>query len=227
MSPSGFGGAEGAGAPHAATRKASASGTVDQTWRTILELRDTRTGAVLVLLGRSAARSARAFDDAIADDWHRALARDHVPALRRHDVLDDGAAGALGKLSTGTPEGDRRDRFALGAVGAGPDRSVHPIEGDQAPARIADGRADLDVQLFGLVERPLHDPVRFRERESHVEPPVRVGERPRRYEAGTVRCASSSKYSGKVLATQAGFSITTGSPPHAARENAIAMRWSL
>src|SRR5207249_8711109 len=45
------------------------------------ELRDARARAVFVLLRGAAADATRAVDDAVADDRHRALARDHVAAL--------------------------------------------------------------------------------------------------------------------------------------------------
>src|SRR5262249_30912887 len=188
-----------------------------------LALRHARSRAVLVLLGGTAARAAGALDHAVADDGHRALTRDHVPALGGHDSLHDGIACALRQLPAGPPEGDGGDGLALGPVGARPDGAVHAVEGDEPPACVAHRHADLDVELAGLVDGPLHNPVRFSEGERHGKPPlVWVN-----YEAGTVRCASSSKYSGKVLATHPGFSITTGSLPQAAREKAMAMRWSL
>ncbi len=64
------------------------------------ELRDGRFRNVLVLLGGPATDAARAVDHAVADDRHRALARDHVAALGRDDALDDGTAGPLGQLAT-------------------------------------------------------------------------------------------------------------------------------
>src|SRR6266536_3173506 len=135
--------------------------------RSGLELGDTRAGAILVLLGSPAAGSARALHHAIPDDRHRALAWNHVPALGGHDALDDGTARPLCELAAGSPEGDGGDGLALGAVGPGPDGAVHAIEGHQTPARIADGHADPDVELLRLVDRALHNPVRFREGESH------------------------------------------------------------
>ena len=55
----------------------------------LLELRDACAGTVLVLLGRAAPYPARAFQHPAPEDRHRALARDHVPALGRDDALDD------------------------------------------------------------------------------------------------------------------------------------------
>src|SRR6267378_5008903 len=99
-----------------------------------LQLRHTRARTVLVLLRGPASDATCAFRHAVADDGHRALAGNHVPALRRGDALDDRAPRALGELAAGPPEGRRRDGFALRAIGAGPDRAVHAIEGHQAPA---------------------------------------------------------------------------------------------
>src|SRR5204863_2997045 len=97
-----------------------------------LDLRHARPRAVLVLLGGAAADAAGAFDDAVADDGHRALADDHVPALGRGDALDDRAPGALLELAAGAPERDRGDGLPLGAIGAGPDGAIHAVEGDEA-----------------------------------------------------------------------------------------------
>src|SRR5215813_3343550 len=138
-----------------------------------LELRHSRMGAVLVLLGGAATGPARAFHQAVPDDGHRALARDHVPALGGHDALDDRIARPLGELAAGPAERDGGDGLALGAVGAGPYGAIHAIERHQAPARVADGHADPDVHLPRLVDCALHDPVRLCERERHVKPPVR------------------------------------------------------
>src|SRR5882672_2713178 len=101
-----------------------------------LELGHARARAVLVLLRGATSDAARAFHHAVADDGHRALAGNHVPALGRGDALDDRAPRAFGELAAGPPEGRRRDGFALRAIGAGPDRAVHAIEGHQAPAGI-------------------------------------------------------------------------------------------
>src|SRR5262245_61668796 len=82
-------------------------------------------GAVLVLLGGPAANAAAAFRDTVPDDRHRALARDHVPTLGRHDALDDRTRGALHELAARPGEGHRRNGLALGTVDARPDRAVH------------------------------------------------------------------------------------------------------
>src|SRR5262245_33297167 len=131
------------------------------------ELGDSGPGAVLVLLGRAAADSARAVEHARADDRHRALARDHVTALGRGDALDDRAARALGQLAAGSGEAGRRHRLALRAVDAAPDRPVHAVERDQPAAGIAYGHADPDVHLPRLLDRALNDLVGFRERQRH------------------------------------------------------------
>src|SRR5260370_439613 len=137
------------------------------------ELGRARARAVLVLLRGAAADAARAVDDAVADDRHRALAGDHVTALGGGDALDDRAAGALLQLTARPREGGRRDGFPLGAVGAGPQRAIHTVERDQASAGVAHRDADLDVQLLGAGERALHDLIGFRESQRHGwRPPV-------------------------------------------------------
>src|SRR5439155_22669557 len=60
-----------------------------------LELRHARAGTILILLGGSPAHSTRTLHHAVADDGHRPLARDHVPALGRGDALDDRAPRPL------------------------------------------------------------------------------------------------------------------------------------
>src|ERR1700752_2800053 len=69
-----------------------------ETTAVLLELRDPRARAILVLLRGAAAHAARALDDAVADDRHGALAGNHVAALGVGDALDDRAARALGQL---------------------------------------------------------------------------------------------------------------------------------
>src|SRR5712692_4512699 len=133
----------------------------------VSELRDGRARNVLVLLGGPATHTARALDHAVANDGHRALARDHVPTFSRDDALDDGSARALGQLATGPREGGRGDGLALGAVDTAPDGAVHAIERHQAPAGVAHRHADLDVHLPRLGQRRLHDLVGFCERQSH------------------------------------------------------------
>src|SRR4029450_4911067 len=121
--------------------------------------------AVFVLLRGAAADAAGAVDHAVADDGKGALARDHVSAFGGGDALDDRASRALGQLTAGTREGGRGDRLALRTVGAGPQRAVHAIEGDQASAGVAHRHADPDVALLGFGQRPLHDLIGFRERQ--------------------------------------------------------------
>src|SRR5439155_26162102 len=99
-----------------------------------LELRHPGAGAVFVLLRCSSSDAARAFQHAIADDRHGALAGNHVPAFGRDDALDDRAPRALGQLTTRPREASRSDGFALAAVDAAPDRTDHAIERDQPPA---------------------------------------------------------------------------------------------
>src|SRR5215470_3304813 len=124
-----------------------------------------RPRAVLVLLRRPAAHAAGADGHAVAHDRHRALARDHVPALRRHDALDDRGSRPLLELAAGPPERHRGDGLALRAVDAAPDGAVHAVERHEPAAGVAHRHADLDVHLARLVERALHDRVGFRERE--------------------------------------------------------------
>src|SRR3989440_11387376 len=136
------------------------------------ELGHARARAVLILLRGAAADAARAVDDAVADDRHRALAGDHVAALGGGDALDDRGAGALLQLTARPREGSRRDRLPLRAVGARPQRAIHAVERDQASAGVAHRDADLDVQLFGAGERALYDLVGFRESQHGWRPPV-------------------------------------------------------
>ena len=90
-----------------------------------------------------------------------------MSALGRGDALDDRAPRALLQLAAGAPECDGRDGLALRAVRAGPDRAVHAIEGDEAPAGVAHGHADADVHLLGLRHRGVHDLVGFAEAQWH------------------------------------------------------------
>src|SRR5262249_9220108 len=105
------------------------------------------------------------------------------------DSPPGGMAGAPRHPPAGPPEGDGGDGLALGPVGARPDGAVHAVEGDEPPACVAHRHADLDVELAGLVDGPLHNPVRFGGGERHGKPPLGWVN----YEAGTVRWASSSK----------------------------------
>src|SRR5262249_2691521 len=138
-----------------------------------LELRHPGAGAVFVLLRRSPSDTARAFQHAITEDRHGALARDHVAAFGRDDALDDRAPGALGQLTTRPREASRSDGFALAAVDAAPDRTVHAIEGDQATAGVTDRDADPDLHIPGLVDRTLNDLIGFREGHRHGKSPPR------------------------------------------------------
>src|SRR5437016_5880391 len=101
-----------------------------------LELGDARAGAILVLLRRAAADAARAVDEPTAHDRHRALVRDHVPALGRGDALDDRRTRALLQLAARSREGGRGDRLALRAVDAAPDSAVHAVEGHEPAAGV-------------------------------------------------------------------------------------------
>src|SRR5437667_4196658 len=138
----------------------------------LLQFRDARARAVLVLLCGPAADAARAVHPAAADDGYRALARNHVPTLGGGDALDDRAPRALLELAARARERDGGDGLALRAVDAPPDRVVHAVERHQASTRIAHGDADLDVHLPGLVDCALHDCVGFREGQRHEWPPV-------------------------------------------------------
>src|SRR5437762_6988084 len=154
------------------------------------ELGHARARAVLALLPVATAYAARAIDDAVADDRHRALAGDHVAALGGGDALDDRAARALLQLPARPREGGRRDRLPLRAVGAGPQRAIHAVERDQASAGVAPRDADLDVLLFGAGERALYDLVGFRESQHGWRPPVGRCYRRRRqlYQIGRASC---------------------------------------
>src|SRR5207244_2919729 len=134
----------------------------------LLQFRDARARAVLVLLGGPAADAARAVHHTATDDGHRALARNHVATLGGSDALDDGTPGALLELAARTRERDGRDRLALRAIRAGPNRAVHAVEGHQASAAVAHRHADLDAHLPGFLDCALHDRVGFREGQRHV-----------------------------------------------------------
>src|SRR5262249_49507890 len=124
--------------------------------------------AVLVLLSRPAPDAAGAFGDAVPDDGHGALARNHVPPFGGGDALDDRTSRPLGQLTARPREAGRGDGLALRAVDAGPDGAVHAVEGDQASASVAHGHADLDVEFARLVESGLYDAIGVGEGESHV-----------------------------------------------------------
>src|SRR5437879_13298113 len=104
-----------------------------------------RARAVLVLLRGAAADAARAVDDAVADDRHRALAGDHVAALGGGDALDDRAARALLQLPARPREGGRRDSHPLRAVGAGDQRAIRTVETDMSSAVVVERTADAAV----------------------------------------------------------------------------------
>src|SRR5262245_62433131 len=101
------------------------------------ELRDASSSAVLVLLSGATADATGALDHAVLHDRHRALARDHVPALGGGDALNDRRSRALGEKATRSAEGGRGDRLALAAVDTCPDGAIHAIEGHQPAAGVA------------------------------------------------------------------------------------------
>src|SRR5207247_4680514 len=75
------------------------------------------------------------------------------------------------QLAAGSSKGRRGDRLALAAVGAGPDGAVHAVQGHWPATSVANGYADLDVQLHGLGDRSTHDLVRFVQSECPVSSP--------------------------------------------------------
>src|SRR5439155_25719148 len=92
-----------------------------------LQLRDASAGAVLVLLRGPAADPAGAFDDAVADDRHRALTHDHLATRGRGDAARGRLVGARRHLAAGAAERRRGDGLALAAIGARPDRVIHAL----------------------------------------------------------------------------------------------------
>src|SRR2546429_687987 len=81
---------------------------------------------------------------AVVDERQGARARDHGTALGRYDARNVRAPGAFMHPPARPREGDGRDRLALRAVGARPERAVHAIEGHEAAPGVAHSHADLD-----------------------------------------------------------------------------------
>src|SRR4051794_35276092 len=73
-------------------------------------------GAALVSLGGAAAAPARADDDPVAQDRHRALAHDHLTAGAESNAPRGRLVGARLQVAAGAAEGGGRDRLALAAV---------------------------------------------------------------------------------------------------------------
>src|SRR5438067_9580978 len=128
---------------------------------------DAGPGAVLILLRSPAADPASALDDAVADNRHGALAKDHLAAGAGGNPARCRLIGARLQFAAGAAERRRGDRLALAAIGACPDRIVHALEGDEAAAGVDHRGADLDVDLLRLGDGALNDPVGFFQCDAH------------------------------------------------------------
>jgi len=80
--------------------------------------------------------------------------------------------GARRQFAARPAECRRGDGLALAAIGARPDRIVHALQRDEAPAGIAHRRADLDVKFARLRQRAAEDAIGFVQCETHRFPPL-------------------------------------------------------
>src|SRR5216684_3268384 len=161
-----------------------------------LQLRDAGAGAVLILLRGAAADPAGAFDDAVAEDRYRALAHDHLATRGGRDAAWGRLVGARRHLAAGAAKRRRGDRLALAAIGARPDRVVHALQRDEAPAAVAHRGADLDVEISRLCQRAGKDAIGFFQCETHRFSPLVTRQfplRPDYSEIGTDGPASAAK----------------------------------
>src|SRR6185295_19601506 len=95
--------------------------------RALAQERHAGLGAVFVLLRGAAADAAGAFDDAVPDDRHGALAHDHLTARGGGDAARRRLVGARRHLAAGPAERRRGDRLSLAAISRAPDRIVHAL----------------------------------------------------------------------------------------------------
>src|SRR6516162_3021142 len=128
---------------------------------TPLQLGHTGAGAVFVLLRRSAAHAAGAFDDAVADDRDGSLTHDHVAARGAGNAAGGRLIRALAHFAAGPAERRRGDGLALAAISTCPDRIVHPLQRHQTAAAVAHCGADPDVELLGFCYGAANDAVCF------------------------------------------------------------------
>ena len=105
-------------------------------------------GAVFVLLGRTAADAAGADELAVPEDRHRTLAIEHVIAFRVRDAAQGRMIGAFRQVAARSAKGRGCHRLTLTAETAGPHGAVHPLEGNQTPAVVANGDVHLRADLF-------------------------------------------------------------------------------
>src|SRR5712691_6894820 len=128
----------------------------------------TSAGTVLILLRCATANPTGTFNDAIADDRHRALTGNHVSTLGGGDATDDGCVRALLQLTAGASKARRRHGLALRTIDAAPDGAIHAVECDQTPAGIADCYTDFDVHFLRLGDSTRHNFVGFIKSKSHM-----------------------------------------------------------
>ena len=105
-----------------------------------------------------------AYDLAVADDGHCALAQDHVPPFGGNDAPVDGRVGPFLEVAAGPACGGRGHGFALGAVHAGPACAVHSGKGLEPSSAVANGYVDLDAERFCLGNGAFYNTIGFSER---------------------------------------------------------------
>src|SRR5690242_9975655 len=90
-----------------------------------------------------------------------------MAAFRDRDAARCRLIGPFRHLAAWAAESRRGHGLALAAIGARPDRVVHALQRDQAAAAVANGGADLDVELLGFRQGAPNDAIGLFQRQSH------------------------------------------------------------